>query len=72
MFVSDAHQVLGKNVVRLRMKLKLTQEHLAERADISHRYLQSVEAGKKQPSINVVARLRSALRCKWDELLRGV
>ena len=53
------------------MKLKLTQEKLAERAEISHRYLQSVEAGRKRPSINVVSRLRVALRCKWNELLRG-
>jgi len=58
--------------VTMRMKLKLTQEALAEQADISHRYLQSIEAGKKQPSINVVSRLRGALRCKWEELLRGV
>ncbi len=49
----------------------MTQERLAERADISHRYLQSLEAGKKQPSINVVVRLRTALECSWDELLKG-
>ncbi len=50
----------------------MTQEALAEKADISHRYLQSLEAGQKQPSINVVAQLRHALKCSWDELLKGV
>lgn len=54
------------------MERGVTQEKLAEGADISHRYLQSLEAGQKQPSINVVARLRLALKCSWDELLRGV
>jgi transcriptional regulator with XRE-family HTH domain len=54
------------------MEKGLTQEKLAENADVSHRYLQSLEAGKKQPSINVVARLRQALECSWDELLRGM
>jgi transcriptional regulator with XRE-family HTH domain len=54
------------------MEKGLTQEKLAEKADVSHRYLQSLEAGEKQPSINVVTRLRTALECSWDELLRGV
>jgi len=50
----------------------MIQEKLAERAEISHRYLQSIEAGGKQPSINVVARLRVALACDWKELLKGI
>ena len=58
--------------MRLRMEKGMTQEALAEKADISHRYLQSLEAGQKQPSITVVAQLRLALKCSWDELLKGV
>ena len=54
------------------MERRMTQEKLAEAADISHRYLQSLEAGQKQPSINVVAQLRVALECSWDELLKGL
>ena len=72
MAVAPVHVLLGRNLVRLRDQKKMTQEVLAERADISHRYLQSLEAGQKQPSINVVAQLRLALRCSWDELLKGV
>ena len=67
-----AHAVLARNLVRLRMERGMTQEALAEAADISHRYLQSLEAGQKQPSIYVVARLRLALRCSWDDLLKGM
>lgn len=70
--MNEPHQVLGKNIVKLRTLKSITQAELAERADISHRYLQSVEAGRKQPSINVVARLRSGLDCSWDELLNGI
>ena len=66
------HKILGQNIVKLRMAKKLTQERLAEKAEISHRYLQSLEAGKKQPGINVVVRLRHALECHWEELLQGV
>ena len=70
--MNDPHQILGKNIAKLRTLKQLTQEHLAESAEISHRYLQSIEAGRKQPSINVVARLRSGLDCSWDELLEGI
>jgi len=70
--MTEPHKVFGKNVVRLRMSKGMIQEALAERAEISHRYLQSIEAGSKQPSINVVTRIRSALGCKWDELLKGI
>ena len=72
MAVAPAHVLLGRNLVRLRMERGMTQEALAEKADISHRYLQSLEAGQKQPSINVAAQLRLALQCSWDELLRGM
>ena len=50
----------------------MTQEVLADRADISHRYLQNLEAGQKQPSINVVAQPRAGLECSWDDLLKGL
>jgi transcriptional regulator with XRE-family HTH domain len=70
--VHEPHKIFGKNVVKLRTDKRLTQEKLAEKAEISHRYLQSIEAGKKQPSINVVGRIRKGLGCSWDELLTGV
>ena len=58
--------------MRLRMERGMTQEALAEKADISHRYLQSLEAGQKQPSINIVSQLRAALKCSWEDLLKGM
>ena len=54
------------------MGLSLTQEELAERGDISRRYLQQLEAGQMNPTINVVSRLRRALDCDWDDLLAGL
>ena len=44
------------------------QEQLAEKADISRRYLQEIEAGEMNPTVNVASRLRRALKCPWDEL----
>ncbi len=62
------NQQLGRNVCRLRTALDLTQEELSEKADISRRYLQQIEAGEMNPTINVASRLRVALKCSWDEL----
>jgi transcriptional regulator with XRE-family HTH domain len=62
----------GKNVNRLRNLANLTQEQLSERADISRRYLQMIEAGQFVPTIEVAAKIRSALKLTWDELLRGI
>ena len=61
----------GKNVARLRARRKLTQEKLAEKAGVSVRYLQSVEAGEYLPTLPTLARLKSALRSDWNELFGG-
>ncbi len=62
----------GKNLNRLRSAAGMTQETLAERADISVRYLQFVEAGRYAPTVKVAARIRKALACSWDELCRNL
>jgi transcriptional regulator with XRE-family HTH domain len=49
----------------------LTQEKLAEKAVVSVRYVQSVEAGEYFPSLPTLARLKSALRCDWNDLFNG-
>lgn len=66
------HQKFGKNVHRLRMTADLTQEELAEKADISRRYLQQIEAGEMNPTINIASRLGKALRCSWNRLCEGI
>jgi transcriptional regulator with XRE-family HTH domain len=62
----------GKNVNRLRNLANLTQEQLSERADISRRYLQMIEAGQHVPTIEVAAKIRKALKLTWDELCRDI
>ena len=50
----------------------MTQEKLAEKADISRRYVQLIEAGQYVPTIEVASRLRKAFGVLWDELMRGL
>jgi transcriptional regulator with XRE-family HTH domain len=62
---------LGRNIARLRTSLKLTQESLAERAGISTRYIQDLEAGMYEPTIFVTDAIRQAVSCEWSDLLEG-
>ena len=70
--MAKPHEIFGRNVAKLRYKAKLTQEQLAEKADISHRYLQSIEAGDQQPRVGVLIKLRKALGAEWNELFSGI
>lgn len=65
-------KAFGKNVGRLRYQAKFTQEQLAEKADISRRYVQLIEAGSYVPTIEVAAKLKKALKVEWNDLLKGV
>ena len=55
---------LGGNIRRIRTSLEMSQERLAELADINARTLQRIEAGEINILITTVARIRSALGCK--------
>ncbi len=50
----------------------MTQEQLAEKADISRRYVQMIEASQYAPTIEVASRLRVAFGVSWDELMKGM
>jgi transcriptional regulator with XRE-family HTH domain len=60
---------IGKALQNLRKRAGLTQEKLAEKADISPRYVQEIEIGTRVPSLKVMEALRRAVLCTWDELL---
>lgn len=57
----DWNKIVGANVRRLRVERKLTQEQLAHDAEIDVTYLRGIEAGRRNPSVNVLAQLSSAL-----------
>jgi transcriptional regulator with XRE-family HTH domain len=64
--------ILRRNLRRLRIAAGLTQEALAEKAGISPRYLQIIEAGDFGCSLAVLIRLRRALNVSWDTLLKNI
>ena len=61
--------MLGANIRRERSARKMTQETLAELAEISTRNLQKVEAGQLNILVTTLVRLQLALRCSWKKLM---
>jgi transcriptional regulator with XRE-family HTH domain len=59
----------GANLRRERLAQAMTQEVLAERADLNIRTLQKIEAGQTNILITTAQRLRNALGCEWNRLL---
>jgi transcriptional regulator with XRE-family HTH domain len=67
----DWNKIVGANVRRLRVEQKLTQEQLAHDAEIDVTYLRGIEAGRRNPSVSVLAKLSLALTIQPAELFRG-
>lgn len=67
----DIRALVGRNVRRARIEQGLTQEQLAERADTSQFYVSSLEAGRRNPTVETVHALAVALGlADWLVLLR--
>lgn len=66
----DWNKIVGANVRRLRIEQKLTQEQLAHDADIDVTYLRGIEAGRRNPSVDVLGRLASRLVTHPSTLLQ--
>lgn len=65
---SDIKQRFGKAVRRRRRELDLSQEELAERAELHRTYVSDIERGDRNPSLENVEKLAKALNLKVSEL----
>lgn len=61
---------LGSRVKRKRLELNLTQERLAELADISAVYVGQIERGERHMTIDVLVKLSEILKISVEELLK--
>ena len=64
--------VLGMNVRRWREEKGLTQEALAERADLDPTYISGIERGMRNPSVLSVVRIAKALGVTTSQLMERV
>lgn len=62
----------GLNLRSERERKKLTQEKLAEKADLDPSYISGIERGVRNPSILSVVRIAKALGTTVSDLSRGI
>ncbi len=62
----------GRNLRKHRDAKGLTQEGLAERADMDRTYISDIERGMRNPGIKNVSRLAKAVGVTSSKLLEGV
>jgi transcriptional regulator with XRE-family HTH domain len=60
----------GANIRRERTARNITQEKLAEKADLNIRTLQKIEAGELNILITTASRIQRALDCSWEKLMK--
>lgn len=68
---SELSRLVGQNIRRRRIELRLTQLELAERVKISQPYLSDVEQGKRTPLVPRLAEFAEALEVTPSYLLAG-
>lgn len=62
----------GQNVREMRERKGLTQEKLAEKAELDRTYVSDIERGTRNLGLNNVARLATALGSTCSELCKGI
>jgi transcriptional regulator with XRE-family HTH domain len=64
-----AQQLFATNMRRIRLEKQLTQEKVAEAADLHPNYISSVERGERNISICNIARIAAALGVGMEALV---
>ena len=65
------YRAMGVRIRARRRALKLTQEKLAERVDVSPSYVGCIERGEKKASLETVVRVGEALDMSLDYIAMG-
>lgn len=61
---------IGRRIRDARLKLGLTQEKLAARANLHYSYVGQVERGNKIPSLKTLAKIAKALNLRVEDLIK--
>lgn len=69
---NDPKRVLGSTIREMRLKLKLSQERLAELAGLHWTYIGGIERGERNVSLMNIVKVARALRTTASELLSGI
>ena len=62
-------QEVGKRVQFLRKSVRLTQEELAERTNLSVNYIAFIESGRRSPSLTTLQKIAISLQVDISDIL---
>ena len=65
------YKIIGKRIQKFRLKKCLTQEKLAELANLSVSYISYIESAKKKASLESLAKISLILEVSIDSFLYG-
>lgn len=63
------YKLIGSRIKAQREKISLTQETVAEKADITTVYLSKIENGKVHPTLDTLGAICSVINCDLGSLL---
>lgn len=64
----DTKKLIGMRIKELRRSKGLSQEQLAEKADINSKYLSRIERGTENPTLDMFIKLANALEVEMWEM----
>ena len=67
--MEDLRPAFGHRIRALREKLHLSQEQVAERADLHWTYISGIERGRRNPGLNTMGGLAEALGVSLSALV---
>lgn len=70
--MNEIGQIIGKRIRQLRKERKWSQEELALRANINRTYIGELERGEKNATVDILAKVVSALEITFEELFRHI
>ena len=66
------YKLIGQRIKEYRQKAALTQETVAEQADITTVYLSKIENGHVKPTLDLLDRLCGSIGCELTDILTDV
>ncbi len=69
MLKKNQREIIGKTVMKYRKRAALSQETLAEKADIHPNYVGRIERGECTPTVTILVKIAKALNLRVYKLL---
>ena len=69
---NDVSKILGKAIRAKRIKAGLTQEKLAERADLARNYIGNIERAEYKVTVETLVRIAKALGVRVRDLVADI